>query len=412
MVHKFAPLSNPKLDNNDNVENMDKEDQLQLLISTDVLSEGQNLQDASVCINFDLHWNPVRIIQRVGRIDRLKSPHKNIQIFNAFPEEGLETLLSLVSRLVARLRLIDQTLELDGAILTGDELTKKSDQLSRLKKSDMSVLDELESEAELLGDDEVRDLLIKTMFVKGDKYFKTIPIGVHSGILKNEQHSGVAVVIRAFRKNIPSYLWGFEPDQPDEYSEFLKNGIVTSKAFIQNLIKCSENEDRYLPESENIDGDLFKRVMSIAFKLKQLLWASGVAKKIEEKLPEGNKIFFEHIKIAQKLGRKLPLKFPDISNVKKYIKLTKLSIIGKELDDLPKKYRIVIKNYKDSKKLKHLKERSQADKDFVNETIIFIKILDKYITSNKLLEKGEEKEIELKNKFELIGFLRIYNTDE
>ena len=65
---------------------------IDILISTDVLSEGQNLQDCGILINYDLTWNPIRLVQRNGRIDRLKSPHDSIRILNMFPESELEDL--------------------------------------------------------------------------------------------------------------------------------------------------------------------------------------------------------------------------------------------------------------------------------------------------------------------------------
>ena len=67
--------------------------ELQILISTDVLAEGQNLQDAGVIINYDLHWNPVRLIQRAGRVDRIGSDFETITLYNVFPEDELESLL-------------------------------------------------------------------------------------------------------------------------------------------------------------------------------------------------------------------------------------------------------------------------------------------------------------------------------
>ena len=88
-----------------------------MLISTDVLSEGQNLQDAQYLVNYDLHWNPVRMIQRAGRIDRLFSPHEKVYFYNIMPEKGLEDLLKLVKRLQQRVQAIDATLGLDASVL-------------------------------------------------------------------------------------------------------------------------------------------------------------------------------------------------------------------------------------------------------------------------------------------------------
>ena len=75
---------------------------IELLITTDVLSEGQNLQDAQFLVNYDLPWNPVRMIQRAGRIDRLFSPHDKVYIYNLMPEDGLEDLLNLVQNLTRK----------------------------------------------------------------------------------------------------------------------------------------------------------------------------------------------------------------------------------------------------------------------------------------------------------------------
>jgi hypothetical protein len=79
------------------------ERQIDILISTDVLSEGQNLQDCGLIINYDLTWNPIRLVQRNGRIDRIGSPHSAIAIYNLFPEAELEALLHLIERLTDRI---------------------------------------------------------------------------------------------------------------------------------------------------------------------------------------------------------------------------------------------------------------------------------------------------------------------
>lgn len=405
LIKRFAPLSNPSDEEEELIQN--PEEELQLLISTDVLSEGQNLQDASICINYDLHWNPVRIIQRIGRIDRLKSPHKEISVYNIFPEEGLETLLKLVSRLVERLKIIDQTIELDGAVLTGEELEKRTTQINRLKNEDISVLDELESEAELLVDDEVREILLKTIFAKADSWFKERPIGIHSGIQKEDTQSGVAIVIKIMRRGIPSFLWGFEPDDPDSFKDYLKNGIITSKSMVQKMIACEESHLRYLPENENINGELFTRVMQIAFKLKQLFAAREITNKLEDQIPKGNKIYIQHIKFAQRLALKMPVKFPDVNKIMKFLNRTKISIISSELDDLPKFYKEQIEIFDNSKQITKTKEKEQIKKDFVNNTIDFIVQVTDYIEKNKLIGEEIVKSDSIE-KFELIGFLRIY----
>src|SRR5207244_1853451 len=90
LIQAFAPRSNGR----EELAGTDAE--IDLLISTDVLSEGQNLQDCGVVVNYDLHWNPTRMVQRAGRVDRIGTPFDTLWAHHMFPYEGLETLLRLV----------------------------------------------------------------------------------------------------------------------------------------------------------------------------------------------------------------------------------------------------------------------------------------------------------------------------
>src|SRR4030042_3350274 len=101
LIQCFAPRSNNKLQ----LVGSDKE--VDILISTDVLSEGQNLQDCGLLINYDLHWNPTRMVQRAGRIDRIGSEFPVLWVYNMFPDEGLERLLGLGGRLRWKINAID-----------------------------------------------------------------------------------------------------------------------------------------------------------------------------------------------------------------------------------------------------------------------------------------------------------------
>ena len=102
LIQAFAPQSNNRPDL------VDSEAEVDILISTDVLSEGQNLQDCGVLVNYDLHWNPTRMVQRAGRIDRIGSKHPLLWVHNMFPEAGLERLLGLVESLNRKITDIDR----------------------------------------------------------------------------------------------------------------------------------------------------------------------------------------------------------------------------------------------------------------------------------------------------------------
>jgi superfamily II DNA/RNA helicase len=115
LVSRFAPVANEVTNPRH------REPAINLLVATDVLSEGLNLQDAALILNYDLHFNPVRLIQRFGRIDRINSPHTEIFAFNFLPEQELEKHLGIRGILRARIEDIHQTIGEDAAILEPDE---------------------------------------------------------------------------------------------------------------------------------------------------------------------------------------------------------------------------------------------------------------------------------------------------
>ncbi len=115
IVARFAPNANPEQRRNSD------ENELNTLIATDVLAEGLNLQDCGILVNYDLHWNPVRLIQRFGRIDRIGSEFEKIHGFNFLPELGIERNLGLQETLRNRIQEIHDTIGEDAAILDNTE---------------------------------------------------------------------------------------------------------------------------------------------------------------------------------------------------------------------------------------------------------------------------------------------------
>lgn len=115
VVRRFAPKANPELHWRAG------ETKLDTVIATDVLSEGLNLQDCDKIINYDLHWNPVRLIQRFGRIDRIGSEHDTVHGFNFLPEVGIEHNLGLKQTLQNRIQDIHDTIGEDSKILDNSE---------------------------------------------------------------------------------------------------------------------------------------------------------------------------------------------------------------------------------------------------------------------------------------------------
>ena len=114
VAYKFSPKSNDRKDS------ISENDEIRVLISTDVLSEGQNLQDAHIVVNYDLPWAIIRLIQRAGRIDRIGQKAEKILCYSFLPEDGVEDIINLRGRLQRRIRENAETIGSDEVFFEGD----------------------------------------------------------------------------------------------------------------------------------------------------------------------------------------------------------------------------------------------------------------------------------------------------
>jgi hypothetical protein len=121
----------------------DEPGEIDILIGTDCISEGQNLQDCDYLINYDIHWNPVRIIQRYGRIDRIGSPNSQIQLVNYWPDISLDEYINLKERVENRMVIADMVGTGDDNVLTAKsgDVTYRKDQLKRLQEEVIDLED-------------------------------------------------------------------------------------------------------------------------------------------------------------------------------------------------------------------------------------------------------------------------------
>lgn len=140
IIKRFAPYYN--CDGDEDLQKALKEP-IRILISTDVLSEGLNLQDANQIVNYDLHWNPVRLMQRIGRVDRRMDPSKpvkyeRVHVFNFLPPADLERILQLYTRVSGKLIAINKTLGIEAPVLTAEDDFKAMDFYNTLGDFTMS----------------------------------------------------------------------------------------------------------------------------------------------------------------------------------------------------------------------------------------------------------------------------------
>ena len=157
-------------------------EEIDVLIATDCISEGQNLQDCDYLINYDIHWNPVRIIQRFGRIDRIGSRNAVIQLVNYWPDMDLDDYINLKGRVEARMKVSVLTATGDDNPLSAEEqgdLKYRRDQLERLKEEVVDI-EEMNTGVSImdLGLNEFRlDLLD---YMKQGHDIEHTPMGLHA----------------------------------------------------------------------------------------------------------------------------------------------------------------------------------------------------------------------------------------
>src|SRR5699024_4518931 len=138
--------------------------EIDILIATDCISEGQNLQDCDYLINYDIHWNPVRIIQRFGRIDRIGSKNDCIQLVNFWPNMTLDEYINLKDRVESRMMVMDMTATGEDNVLSNksNDLEYRKAQLKKLQDEEVLDLEDMNSGVSItdLGLNEFRmDLL-------------------------------------------------------------------------------------------------------------------------------------------------------------------------------------------------------------------------------------------------------------
>ena len=188
----------PKSKDRDLFPNIPKYD-IDILIATDCISEGQNLQDCDYLVNYDIHWNPVRIIQRFGRIDRIGSSNTKIQLVNFWPDVSLDEYIDLKSKVESRMKIVNMAATGDDNIIeTGEktDLEYRKAQLQRLHdevvdiedmSSGISIMD--------LGLNEFRLDLLE--YVKTHPDLDKTPFGLHAVAPKNDNApEGVIYVLK------------------------------------------------------------------------------------------------------------------------------------------------------------------------------------------------------------------------
>lgn len=181
IVKRFSPKSQSKA----GLGQFEKE--IQFLITTDVLSEGQNLQDARIVVNYDFHWNPVRLIQRIGRVDRIGSEAETIEVYNFLPDKKLDHQLDLRRRVQRRIDEIKAIFGESGRILSDEEVLNENSVFSIYSDKDSSVLDADDNITTIF--DKAENILLNLQKQNPEEYQRIISLkdGVRTAAMTNEK---------------------------------------------------------------------------------------------------------------------------------------------------------------------------------------------------------------------------------
>jgi len=198
ILTNFSPISKERAKINSNIT-----EEIDILIGTDCISEGQNLQDCDYLINYDIHWNPVRIIQRFGRIDRIGSKNNEIQLLNFWPNMELDEYINLKERVENRMVMVDVSATGEENIIEENK-TKKMNDLKYRKKQLMRLKDEVIDLEEISGGISITDLTFNDFKIDLMEYMK------HHRKELDETPNGIYAIVKI----------------PDELRDTVKPGVI------------------------------------------------------------------------------------------------------------------------------------------------------------------------------------------
>jgi hypothetical protein len=262
-----------------------QQDKFDLLVCTDVLAEGLNLQQSCNIINFDLPWNPMRLVQRHGRIDRIGSPHKRVFLRTYFPDAQLDALLNLEFRVRRKLAQAAASVGVEVApIERGSEgqqtFTETREEIERLRQNDASIYERGGTVSSAQTGEEYRQELRKALMKRGDE-IRSLPWKAGSGMVKGK-HRGhffcATVGKRVYLRFVP----------------FDGGGLVSEIGTCLRMIECVEDTPLVMPQ------DLKHTAFSAWQKAKQDIFASWTYEtdpaNSQPRVPALNRAVADHIR--------------------------------------------------------------------------------------------------------------------
>jgi SNF2 family DNA or RNA helicase len=249
-IQRFAPKANGARDD------VDPSKEIDILVTTDVAGEGVNLQDANLVINYDIHWNPLRLIQRIGRVDRLGSDHDHIYALNFLPETELEQELGIVERVGDRVQEIGRILGEDGNILSPEDNINQSYMEDIYAEEDIEKVED--DVNEIIGSDDLIGPASNLQDLK-QEYPDLLTWldsrdGIRSAMAWDRPYDGVIIIYRQGEYTTPYMVTFPEDDQPLVSQE--KDAIVET-------IMCSPDEPVAVVDPKTFD-ERYEKAVKVA----------------------------------------------------------------------------------------------------------------------------------------------------
>ena len=263
-IERFAPVSN--LADDQRLE----EKEIDILISTEVLAEGQNLQDCNYVINYDLPWNPMRIVQRIGRVDRLTSRYETIRSRACYPDTELDGILNLMGKLLDKIQTVDYVIGLDSELL-GETPTPRQynghlkDRLKILGREGQAasgIILQMEHDADLMPQNTPLNEIARRAKEIGIDELQAMPMGRRGGKAGSK------------KKCILAYA----REKPERYVYFVAYDFEKDEAYMPeneydavNEARCFPDEPPYLPTNECDRAESFRQLLHIDRKAREAI---------------------------------------------------------------------------------------------------------------------------------------------
>ncbi len=228
LLTHFSPRSKER-----NKVTADVQDQIDILIATDCISEGQNLQDCDYLINYDIHWNPVRIIQRFGRVDRLGSINKTIQLVNFWPNMELDEYINLEARVSGRMVLLDISATGEENVIEQDakemnDLEYRKQQLQHLQEAVVDLED-------ITGGVSITDLTLNDFRMDLTSYMKE-----NLSLLESSPLGLFSVASTELQSNLDETETSLD-NEPNLEPKILSKGVIFCLKDIKGLVQVDQN---------------------------------------------------------------------------------------------------------------------------------------------------------------------------